>query len=208
MIDLASFRAAFEILNQSLFFMLNAPEHPAAWLVSMARFFAQDCILVVPLVLCGGWLGHSNKVRYGMLEAAWCGILGLSFNLLIGLLWQHPRPFMIGLGHTLIAHVADSSFPSDHLTLILSVAISLCLSRQTRTIGLAMAILAIPIAWARIYLGVHFPFDMVGSLAVSAISAIFARLSASLLVSPIFQLAVVLHRRMFSHLIRRGWVKP
>jgi undecaprenyl-diphosphatase len=44
--------------------------------------------------------------------------LFLLINQVIILLWQHPRPFVIGLGHTYLAHAADSSFPSDHLTLL------------------------------------------------------------------------------------------
>jgi undecaprenyl-diphosphatase len=80
-------------------------------------------------------------------------IAGLLINQIIGLAWLHPRPFMIGLGHTLIPHVADSSFPSDHLTLWWAVAFSLALQRGPRIAGVALALLGVPIAWARIYLG-------------------------------------------------------
>lgn len=204
MTDPATPWATLEAANHALYFLLNAPAHPAAWMLGVARFLAQDCILVVPLVLCAGWLGHSSKVRYGMIEATWSGILGLSFNMLIGLLWQHPRPFMIGLGHTFLTHVPDSSFPSDHLTLLLAVALSLCLARQTRTMGVALVFLSVPIAWARIYLGVHFPLDMLGSLLVSALSATLANRSAPLLVSPVFQMSVVLHRKLFNRLMGRN----
>lgn len=41
---------------------------------------------------------------------------------------------MIGLGHTLITHAADSSFPSDHLTLLWAVAFSF-LMHLARTWG-------------------------------------------------------------------------
>ena len=56
---------------------------------------------------------------------AWRYLVALLVNQLIGLVWQHLRPFMIGLGHSHLAHVADSSFPSDHLTLLWAVAFSL-----------------------------------------------------------------------------------
>jgi undecaprenyl-diphosphatase len=33
---------------------------------------------------------------------ATASVAGLLINQIIGLAWSHPRPFMIGLGHTLI----------------------------------------------------------------------------------------------------------
>jgi undecaprenyl-diphosphatase len=208
MIDSSNPLGFLEALNQSLFFIINAPEHPAPWMFSLARFFAQDCILVVPLILCVGWLGSTNKVRYGLLEATMSGIFGLSGNLLIGLLWQHPRPFMIGIGHTLIPHIADSSFPSDHLTLVWAVAFSLCLHRESRTVGTALAVLGIPIAWARVYLGVHFPFDIFGSAIVAIVIAILTHQLARPLTTPVFLVARHLYGKLFNRLIQKGWVKP
>lgn len=77
----------------------------------------------------------------------------------------------MGIGQTLIEHVQDSSFPSDHLTLIWSVAFSLLLNKQHRVIGGLLFLIGIPVAWARIYLGVHFPLDMIGAAIVGLVSA-------------------------------------
>lgn len=135
------------------------------------------------------------------------GLLGLLINQIIGLAWLHPRPFMIGLGHTLIPHVADSSFPSDHLTLWWAVAFSLALQRGPRIAGVTLALLGVPIAWARIYLGVHFPFDMLGAIAVAAICAWLTLREAHWYLLPSYQLSTGIHRRLFSGLIALGWVR-
>uniref|UniRef100_UPI003FD7AA7F phosphatase PAP2 family protein n=2 Tax=unclassified Pseudomonas TaxID=196821 RepID=UPI003FD7AA7F len=40
-----------------------------------------------------------------------------------------------------------------------------------RELGVLMLLLGMSVGWARIYLGVHFPFDIAGSLLISLISA-------------------------------------
>jgi membrane-associated phospholipid phosphatase len=51
--------------------------------------------------------------------------LGLSIDQLIGMLYSHPRPIMIGLGHQYLPHPVDNSFPSDHATFMWSLGFAL-----------------------------------------------------------------------------------
>lgn len=196
-----------ESLNQTIFLSLNAPEHPSALALTLAVFFAERLMWAVPLLIGIGWLRGSEETRKTMLAATASGLLGLLINQLIGLVWSHPRPFMIGLGHNLIPHVADSSFPSDHLTLWWAVAFSLVLQRGPRIAGVALALLGVPIAWARIYLGVHFPFDMLGAIAVAALSAWLTLREARWYLEPSYRLSTGIHRRIFGRLIASGWVR-
>lgn len=196
-----------ERVNQTLFLWLNAPEHPNALMVALAVFFAQWLIWAIPALISMGWLRGDEGTRKSLLITVAAGVLGLIVNQLIGLSWSHPRPFMIGLGHTLIPHVADSSFPSDHLTLWWTVAFSFILQRSSRSTGVALAWLGLPIAWARIYIGVHFPFDMAGALVVSAFCAWISFYSAGIYLLPIYSLAYRIHRVLFTKWIARGWVR-
>lgn len=105
-----------------------------------------------------------------------------------------------------MAHARDSSFPSDHLALIWSVAWVLLLRRETRMAGSALALLGIPVAWARIFLGVHFPLDMAGALLV-ALAAAGIVLPVHGTVVPVLMRALTpVHRRIFAPFIARGWV--
>ncbi|RUP24613.1 MAG: undecaprenyl-diphosphatase [Curvibacter sp.] len=196
-----------ESLNQTLFLWLNAPEHPGALTLMVAIPLAEWFIWTVPLLIGIGWLRGSENTRKTILVATASGLLGLLINQVIGLAWSHPRPFMIGLGHTLIPHVADSSFPSDHLTLWWAVAFSLMLQRGPRIAGIGLAMLGIPIAWARIYLGVHFPIDMFGAAAVAAISSWLTLREVRWYLEPSYRLASGIHHRIFERLIALGWVR-
>jgi len=61
-------------------------------------------------------------------------------------------------------HAATGSFPSDHLTAQRVFAGLLWLDPRTRRWGMVVALPGLPMAWARIYLGVHYPGDMMGRL--------------------------------------------
>jgi undecaprenyl-diphosphatase len=161
--------------NQMVFLLLNAKLDALAADIEFAKFIAEDLICVVPFVLLitglRGVLAKGRVAYLPMIGAAMSGLLGLIFNYFISLAWYHPRPLEMGIGQTLIAHVQDSSFPSNHLTLIWSVALSLLLHKQHRVMGGLLFLIGIPVAWARIYLGVHFPLDIVGAAIVGMVSA-------------------------------------
>ncbi|TAK92685.1 MAG: undecaprenyl-diphosphatase [Aquabacterium sp.] len=194
-----------ENLNHALYFWLNAPEHPNTLVLMMAVFVAEWLIWTVPLGIGIGWLRGKENTRKVMHIATAAGMLGLFVNQIIGLAWLHPRPFMIGLGHTFLPHVNDSSFPSDHLTLWWAVAFSFLMQQRQRTVGIAMALFGVPIAWARIYLGVHFPLDMLGAVVVATLSAWLAMHGARWYLMPAYRLAIDIYYALFGSLIERGW---
>lgn len=195
-----------ESLNQAIFLHLNAGAHLRAWALAAASALAEVAIGLIPLTLLFGWLRGTDATRKVMLEATASGVLAILCTQLIDLLWQHPRPYTIGLGYTYLVHADDPSFPSDHLSLWWAVSFTLLLHRRTRAAGSGLSIAGLPIAWSRINLGVHLPLDMAGA-------AIFALLSASLckgsrvwLAHPLFPWAMTEHRRLLAPPIRRGWV--
>ena len=100
-----------------------------------------------------------------------CSILGLLINMTITLFYFYPRPFMIGVGHTLIEHAPENSFPSDHATLAFSIAFAFLFLKDFK-IGIPLFILAFLVDFTRVYVGLHFPLDIVASLFVSIISGI------------------------------------
>ena len=196
-----------EHLNQAIFLLLNAGPHSSPTTVDVARLLAESAIWLVPVGLVLGWLHGSMTIRKVLLGAAVAGLAGLLLNQIIGLMWYHPRPFEAGIGRTLIQHVQDSSFPSDHLTLIWAVATSFALHKRTRLAGWILALIGLPVAWARIYLGVHFPADMLGALVVGLFSAGFVRRLEGRFAEPLMGWLQPLYRKACASLIRRGWAR-
>jgi undecaprenyl-diphosphatase len=185
---------------------MNAPALPGYTMPAIAILFAEYAVWIIPVMLVLVWLRGTEGARERAVEASICAILALLAAQVIGVIWPHPRPFMIGMGHTLIDHAPDSSFPSDHLTFQWAVAFSFITHRQGRETGLALALLGLPMAWARIYLGVHFPLDIVGAALVALVSAWVCRWGRTRFVGPLVHLMTTVYRPLFAPLIRRGWV--
>lgn len=194
-----------EAFNQALFLMINATASTPRWQVDVAIAIANYVIYLVPLTLAVLWLVGGKHQRETAVRACCVALLALGFNQVIGLYWMHPRPAMIGLGHTFVEHVPDSSFPSDHGTVFASVALTLLLAR-VRWYGMLMLVAGIAVAWARVYIGVHFPFDMAGAVVVACV--------AFVVVTPLWSSAgeavtsglVVVYRKVLAWPIQRGWI--
>ena len=68
-------------------------------------------------------------------------------------------------------------------------------------------VVGMAIAWSRVYLGVHWPMDMLGGFLSGLVGCMVAQmlwLSIGALVYPRLQ---QLHRIIFSVPIRKGWVR-
>lgn len=193
-------------INNTLFLWLNASAQPGTGAVALATFLANDLIWLMPITMVAAWLRGRDDIRKAMTIATVAALLGLFLNQCIGFLYWHPRPFMVPIGHTLMQHAPDSSFPSDHLTFWWGIAFSLWLQKYSR-LGSALALAGLPIAWARIYLGVHFPFDMAGAALVAAASAWGSLRASAWYLTPVFGLALKLYRKLFAPLIALGWVR-
>lgn len=92
---------------------------------------------------------------------------------LISTVAYHPRPFAAGFGPAWMSHAANNSMPSTHVTLTWIMAITLAIRKQ-RWISLALFALGGVLAWARIYVGIHWPTDMVGAAVSACLSVALA----------------------------------
>lgn len=158
---------AIEAFNRALFVQINGGADAPAWLVQAAIGTADYAIDLIPLLLLGLWLRGDHARRSMAIKACLVAFLGVAANQVIGAVWSHPRPFMIGIGHAWIQHAADSSFPSDHMTVFAGSGLTLLLDGATGW-GAATLLMGLCVAWARVFLGVHFPLDMAGAVGVAA----------------------------------------
>lgn len=194
-----------EALNQALFLKINATPSTPASQIDLARFIADYVIYLVPLSLIAIWLSGDERRRETALRACCVTLLALGVNQLIGLLWPHPRPFMLGLGHTFLDHASDSSFPSDHGTIFACIALTLLLDGVTRY-GLAILLSGLAVAWARVFVGVHFPLDMAGAVVVAGASFMLIAPLWRWLGASLTRALIAVYRKLLAWPIERGWL--
>jgi len=160
--------------NLSIFSAINAGYAVDSIVTRCAIFAAQWLIYVAPLVLLSMWIIGARATRRQTIEAGLAACIALLLAQGISYFWYLPRPFAANIGVQLLSHTPNGSFPSHHMTFISSIAIGLLITRATRAIGVVLAVCAILIAWGRVYVGVHWPFDMIGGLLFGALGVYVA----------------------------------
>lgn len=117
---------------------------------------------------------RANRARRAVVYATVAGIVALAINVALshGLPFR-PRPFVYlpaSMVHQLIPHANDSSFPSDHAAGSFAFAIGLFYAGSRS--GWWALLLAAAIAVARVFVGVHWPTDVLAGAAVGLLSGV------------------------------------
>lgn len=110
---------------------------------------------------------RKHKGRQNALYAGFTGVAALIVNYLITKVYIEPRPFVEHTVHTLIPHAADASFPSDHTTGALAISIAILF--RNKKLGWPLVIFGLLTGFSRIWVGHHYPIDVLGSIIVSLI---------------------------------------
>lgn len=141
-----------------------------------AQAFNASAIFVLVAVAGSIWFsalpGGSTRPKLAAISAAVAGALALLINVVLGRLWFHARPFVTHPRQTLLLvhHAADNSFPSDHASLAFAIAFAVFAFH--RRLGLLLLLGATCIGADRIFLGVHYPLDVLASLLVGLTAAL------------------------------------
>jgi undecaprenyl-diphosphatase len=94
----------------------------------------------------------------------------LFINTLIKLFYFKPRPFVKRRVGILIPSKRDSSFPSKHTLLAFAMSTSIFL--YYRFLGSIMWLLSVLTGFSRIWVGHHYPSDIIGSACIATITSI------------------------------------
>ena len=196
-----------EALNIASFMRINADLTTPHWQIRAATLLADGLIYLIPLLLIGLWCWGKEGQRNLALKACLVALVALGVNQIIILIWPQPRPFMVGLGNSFMAHGADPSFPSDHATVFSAIGLTLVFNGVNSLIGWSVLAAGAVVAWARVFLGVHFPLDMVGAVAVVCFAWLATRQVWGGVGNPITLQVERIYRLVLAQPISLGWVR-
>lgn len=130
--------------------------------------FATKYLYLLSIAALGAYflLQPRESQRRMALFAVPAALLAYALGALGDHLYFDPRPFVVGHFTPLVPHAPDNGFPSDH-TLLVS-AIATIGSFWSRRLGFLLWILAVLVAAARVYAGIHHTIDVVGSVVIAA----------------------------------------
>jgi undecaprenyl-diphosphatase len=130
-------------------------------------------------VLLWGILFISGRRRESAVVLSSVGISSVATAILKSLI-ARPRPLAV-LGGALIASEAGGSFPSGHAARIFSL--TALLGGLKKPLRVALLALTFLVAISRVYLGAHYPLDVVGGAALGLAAGRLVKHYESLLVA-------------------------
>lgn len=99
---------------------------------------------------------------------------------------ERPRPFVDHQGlDVLVSGKTDFSFVSDHATLTMAMGVGLFVAN--RKFGLAGIGIALLEGFCRVYMGVHYPTDVIGGFALGTAVALLLSPLAMALLTPVMR---------------------
>lgn len=156
-------------LNTDLYLWIFHLGSQNVWLDRLMIFGANYLIFLVPLIsMILFFRSKDARNRKAVLLYFLAFIVGFILLKLLGLFIYEPRPFMTLGTKPLISFSTDDSFPSDH-TLVMSIITFSYFYYRTK-IRWALLIMTVWVGLSRIYVGVHYPLDILGGLLLGAIA--------------------------------------
>jgi undecaprenyl-diphosphatase len=139
------------------------------------KFLANDLpaalVILVALVFLIPWAQRRVERRSGAVLATAAAGLGLLINQPIAHGVDRLRPYLAhpAHAHLLITRSHDPSFPSDHATGGFALAFGIWLF--DRTIGSVLLVVAAVLSFSRVYVGTHYPGDVVAGALIGIAAA-------------------------------------
>lgn len=167
--------------DYGLFSSINGLAGQSAVLDAIMVGSAKYLPVVFALVLVALWLTWKPQNQRGAFLAGASALIALGVGQLVGYAFPRPRPYLAHSVNMLVSRSVDTSFPSDHATLGFAVAVMVW--QYNRRVGACLLILAFVLAFSRVYVGAHYPSDVLGGAVLGTVaSLVIAALSRRALV--------------------------
>lgn len=184
-------------LSDAAFLRVNDFARATVWLHGPAVAYAKYGLVVFAgLLLLGVWRRRgSGEVE--LASAVWAGLatlLAVAVNQPVAALVGERRPYAAHpAALVLVDRTTDWSFPSDHAVMAGAAAVGLLL--VSRRLGALAVTAALLMAVTRVYVGAHYPLDVLAGLclggAVSGLGWLVVRRPLTRLMGPVRSLPVV-----------------
>jgi len=152
-------------MNLEVFRFINNLANQNVVLDKIMIFFSSDVpyifMAAVALVFILGIAQRKPDYRKIAFSTIVITVINLMINLIIRSIFPVARPFVYNKVNLLVPHDSASSFPSNHATGTMSIALGL--EKFSKPISVILTILSIIVGFSRVYVGNHYPADVIGA---------------------------------------------
>lgn len=135
-------------------------------------------LLLLAVLFVAVWGQMRKLARRAAVAAGASAGIALLIGQVVSHMVDRPRPFVAHptLVHLFAPHAADASFPSDHTTAAFAIATAIML--RNRLWGVLTLIAATALGVSRVFIGVHYPADVLAGAALGSAVAVLLYLPA------------------------------
>ena len=161
-------------MDSRLYRWINRLADRTGWAHGLFKANAGFGIAIFAVLLLVSYLDGRNRddltAVAASVWAAAAALAALGIGQLIGGAVDRSRPYETMTNvHLLVDKTKDFSFPSDHATVAGAVAVGLLFAN--RRWGVVASVLAVLMVFTRVYVGAHYPGDVVAGLALGGVVA-------------------------------------
>ena len=190
-------------MDWSLFHGINDFAARTGWAHGFMRSYAKYGVVIFAVLLLLAGLMSLQQGPKALARTTWAAcaaLVALVVNQPIANAVDRARPYAAHPNvHLLVSRSADPAFMSDHSVVAGAIAAGLCFISWR--LGIVAVAAAVFMAFARVYVGAHYPGDVLAGLAFGALIASAGVPLADRLLTPIFRriLATPIGRRFATY---------
>jgi len=163
-------------MNMELFRIINNLANENTILDKIMIFFSEYgpyiSMAAIVIVFILGLKQKNCENRKIAVSTVVVTVINLIINLIVRSIFHVDRPSVHNKVNLLLPHDSASSFPSNHATGTMSIAFGL--EKYNKLLSRILTILSIIIGFSRVYVGHHYPMDVIGAyIIVFAVNYIY-----------------------------------
>lgn len=152
-------------MNMEFFRLINDLANKNAVFDKTMIFISKDVhyifMAITALVFILGAIKKNEEYRKISVSTCIIAAINLTLSFVIGIVYYEDRPFVNNKVNLLIEHTKNASFPSNHAAGTMSIALGL--GKYNKILGIIMAVISIIVGFSRVYVGNHYPSDVIGA---------------------------------------------
>ncbi|APQ97626.1 PAP2 superfamily protein [Clostridium botulinum] len=152
-------------MNMEIFQLINNLANKNSVLDRTMIFISKDIpyifMAIVAIVFILGITKKNCDYRKVAVNTFIITVINLTISFIIGGVYYVDRPFVHNKINLLYIHAKNSSLPSDHAIGTMSIALGL--GKCNKLLSLILTIFSIIVGFSRVYVGHHYPLDIIGA---------------------------------------------